>query len=109
MKKQIQRLENEALIASANEPDPRMLIKRMGDEIAGLQEFIINGDAYKAVIHLPFRMLLAWAMALTLFSGVQAHAAENEDNSDLDVEELSSGSENASNPLAAVNNTDLRC
>ncbi len=32
--------------ASANEPDPRMLIKRMGDEIAGLQKFVINGDAY---------------------------------------------------------------
>ena len=43
-----------------------------------------------------------------LILGAQVHAADNENVSDLDVPDLSSGSENASNPLAAVNNTDLR-
>ena len=32
--------------AWADEPDPRVLLKRMSDEVAGLQSFIINGDAY---------------------------------------------------------------
>ena len=35
-----------ANFAYAEELDPRMLIKRMGDEVAGLQSFVINGDAY---------------------------------------------------------------
>ena len=43
-----------------------------------------------------------------LILGAQVHAADNENVSDIDVPDLSSGSENASNPLAAVNNTDLR-
>jgi hypothetical protein len=33
-------------LANAQEPDPRELLKRMSDEIAGLQSYIINGDAY---------------------------------------------------------------
>ncbi len=33
-------------LAIAQEPDPRDLIKRMSKEIAGLQSYIINGDAY---------------------------------------------------------------
>ena len=32
--------------ASAQEPDPREILKRMSDEIAGLESYIINGDAY---------------------------------------------------------------
>jgi hypothetical protein len=35
-----------ANFANAQEPDPRELLKRMSDEIAGLQSYIINGDAY---------------------------------------------------------------
>jgi len=35
-----------ANFAYAEELDPRVLIKRMGDEVAGLQSFVINGDAY---------------------------------------------------------------
>jgi len=35
-----------ANFANAQEPDPRQLLKRMSDEIAGLQSYIINGDAY---------------------------------------------------------------
>ena len=40
--------------------------------------------------------------------GAQVQAADDENISDPDGSELSGGSENASNPLAAVNNTDLR-
>jgi hypothetical protein len=35
-----------ANIASAQEPDPRELLKRMGDTIASLESYRINGDAY---------------------------------------------------------------
>jgi hypothetical protein len=35
-----------ANFANAQEPDPRELLKRMSDEIAGLQSYIINGEAY---------------------------------------------------------------
>ena len=35
-----------ANFANAQEPDPRELLKRMSDEIAGLESYIINGDAY---------------------------------------------------------------
>ncbi len=35
-----------ANIASAQEPDPRALLKRMGDTVAGLESYRINGDAY---------------------------------------------------------------
>ena len=35
-----------ANFANAQEPDPRKLLKRMSDEIAGLQSYIINGEAY---------------------------------------------------------------
>ena len=35
-----------ANIASAQEPDPRDLLRRMSDEIAGLNSFSISGDAY---------------------------------------------------------------
>jgi len=43
-----------------------------------------------------------------LIMGAQVQAADDENISDPDGSELSGGSENASNPLAAVNNTDLR-
>jgi len=33
-------------IAWADDPDPRALLKRMSDELASLQNFIIKGDAY---------------------------------------------------------------
>ena len=42
-----------------------------------------------------------------LIMGAQVQAADDENISDPDGSELSGGSENASNPLAAVNNTDL--
>ena len=35
-----------ANFAYAEELDPRVLIKRMGDEVESLQNFVINGDAY---------------------------------------------------------------
>ena len=35
-----------ANIASAQEPNPRDLLERMSEEIAGLQSFILSGDAY---------------------------------------------------------------
>ena len=35
-----------ANFAYAEELDPRVLIKRMGDEVASLQSFVINGEAY---------------------------------------------------------------
>jgi hypothetical protein len=53
-------------------------------------------------------MLLAQSLASAMILGAQVHAADDEDSFDLDGPELSGGSENASNPLAAVNNTDLR-
>ena len=43
-----------------------------------------------------------------LIMGAQVQAADDENISDPDGSELSGGSENASNPLAAVNNTDLK-
>jgi hypothetical protein len=33
-------------IAAAEDPDPREILTRMSNEIAGLQQFTINGDAY---------------------------------------------------------------
>ena len=33
-------------VASAQEPDPSELLRQMNDEIAGLQSFILSGDAY---------------------------------------------------------------
>lgn len=54
------------------------------------------------------RMIFACLMASVMISGGQVHAAEEEDNFDLDGPEHSGESENASNPLAAVSNTDLR-
>ncbi len=47
-------------------------------------------------------------MASVIIFGSQLHAAEDEDNPDFDGPDLSGESENASNPLAAVSNTDLR-
>ena len=35
-----------ASFANAQEPDPKELLKRMSDEIAGLESYIIKGDAY---------------------------------------------------------------
>jgi hypothetical protein len=32
--------------ASAQEPDPRVLLKQMGDAVASLDSYVINGDAY---------------------------------------------------------------
>ena len=57
---------------------------------------------------LPSRMLLACFMTSVMISGSQVHADEDENNFDLDGPDLSGDSENASNPLAAVSNTDLR-
>ena len=57
---------------------------------------------------LPGRIFFACLMASAIIFGGQVHAAEDEDNPDLDGPDLSGESENASNPLAAVSNTDLR-
>jgi len=53
-------------------------------------------------------MFLVGFMAYTLVHGTKVYAAEDEYGLDLDGPDLSGDSENASNPLAAVNNTDLR-
>jgi hypothetical protein len=57
---------------------------------------------------LPGRMSFACFMASVMISGSPVLAAEGENNPDLDGPDLSGDSENASNPLAAVSNTDLR-
>ena len=59
----------------------------------------------KSLLH---RASLAWLMVATMLAGTHVHAADDENTVVLDGPELSSGSENASNPLAAVSNTDLR-
>ncbi len=58
--------------------------------------------------HLLFRTFIAILVASALIFGTQVHATEDENTPDLDGQDISGGSENASNPLAAVSNTDLR-
>ena len=69
---------------------------------------LMNTRTEKVRNHLPLRMLLVWSLASAMILGAQVHAADDEDSFDLDGPELSGGSENASNPLAAVSSTDLR-
>lgn len=52
-------------IASAQEPDPKELLKRMNDEIAGLQSFILSGDAY-ADARLDAGLIIEHASQVTL-------------------------------------------
>ena len=59
----------------------------------------------KSLLH---RASLAWLMTATMLAGTHVHATDDENTFDLDGPDLSGGSENASNPLAAVSNTDLR-
>jgi hypothetical protein len=54
------------------------------------------------------RMLLLALITASVIYGTQLQAAEDETNLDLGGPELAGGDENASNPLAAVSNTDLR-
>jgi hypothetical protein len=50
-------------------------------------------------------LIICFISIAILFSG-QLHADENDSFSDLDGPDLSGDSENASNPLATVSNTD---
>lgn len=55
-----------------------------------------------------FQIVSTWVFVFSLLSSMQAFADEVKDIMDLDGPELSGDGENASNPLAAVSNTDLR-
>ena len=52
--------------------------------------------------------LLTWLIVTALFCCTQVSADENDSVSSLDGQSASKADENASNPLAAVNNTDLK-
>jgi hypothetical protein len=54
-----------ANVASAQEPDPRELLDRMGAEVAGLDSFIINGYAY-ADARLPAGQIIENASHVTM-------------------------------------------
>jgi len=51
--------------ALAQEPDPRVLLDRMSAEVAGLEEFIISGDAY-ADARLPAGQIIEHASEVTM-------------------------------------------
>jgi len=56
----------------------------------------------------PGQVFFACLMTFLLISGDRIHAAEDANSPALDGQELAGEGENASNPLAAVSNTDLR-
>jgi len=71
----------------------------------------IEFDEYKQVQSVRcagVRILMMCFVSLTMTCSGLASADEDEIEFDLDGPELSGSSENASNPLAAVNNTDIR-